>query len=269
MASGQQYFRNYKKEQEITKSRVVFSTAFVVLLMLILVSRLFYLQVIEYERYRTKADDNRLKLISQPPSRGIIYDRHGVVLADNRPIHSLTLIPEHIDDLNLLKKELAEVIDVSEKDWEGYEKSTEYRRPYQSVTLKSNLTDKEWARLSVNLYKWEGVQVEAQLTRYYPYGEAFAHAIGYVGRITKDDFNDEEMDKDDYLGSLFIGKTGVENFYEKELHGNPGYRKVEVSASGRIMAEIEQQNPETGKDIQLHLDARLQQYAYDLMGKYI
>lgn len=268
MASGQQYFRDYKKEQSLTKNRILVATAFVIFLMLLLVLRLFYLQVIEYERYRTKADENRLMILSQPPSRGIIYDRNGLVLADNRPIHSLTLVPEHIDDLALLKEELGQVIDISRDEWKSYEKGSEYRRPYQSVTLKSNLTDKEWARLSVNLYKWEGVQVEAQLTRYYPHGEAFSHAIGYVGRITKDDFQSEKLNKDNYLGSLFIGKTGIENFYEEELHGIPGYRKVEVSASGRIMAEVEQQNPITGKDIQLHLDARLQQYAYDLMGQY-
>ncbi|TBR45102.1 penicillin-binding protein 2 [Marinomonas agarivorans] len=268
MASGQQYFRDYKKEQTITKHRLIFATAFVLFLMLLLVLRLFYLQVIEYERYRTKADENRLMILSQPPSRGIIYDRNGLVLADNRPIHSLTLIPEHIDDLEVLKTELAQLIDISDDEWKTYEKGSAYRRPYQSVTLKSNLTDKEWARLSVNLYKWEGVRVEAQLTRYYPYGEAFSHAIGYVGRITKDDFQDKTLNKDNYLGSLFIGKTGIEDFYEEELHGTPGYRKVEVSASGRIMAEIEQENPTTGKDIHLHLDARLQQYAYDLMGKY-
>lgn len=267
MASEQKYFRNYKKEQDVTRNRIFFAALFVLILMMVLVFRLFYLQVIEYERYSTKADQNRLMLIAKPPSRGIIYDRNGIVLADNRPIHSLTLIPEHIPDIEVLKKDLAQIIDIADDQWEAYEKGAEYRRPYQSVTLKSNLTDKEWARLSVNLYKWEGVQVEAQLTRYYPYGEAFAHATGYVGRITKDDFSDD-ADKDAYLGSLYIGKTGVESFYEKELHGIPGYQKVEVSARGRIMEEIEQKNSEPGKDIQLHLDARLQQYAYDLMGDY-
>lgn len=267
MASQNKYFRDYKKEHVITRNRIFWSLLFVLLMMSVLIVRLFYLQVIEYERYRTKADENRLMLIAKTPSRGIIYDRNGVVLADNRPIHSLTIIPEHIPDFEKLKTELAPILDISEEEWASFEKGTEYRRPYQSVTLKSNLTDKEWARLSVNLYRWEGVQVEAQLTRYYPYGEAFAHAVGYVGRITADDFT-EEVDKEFYHGSLFIGKTGVERSYEKELHGAPGYRKVEVSARGRIMAEIEETTAVPGKDLHLYLDARLQQYAYDLMGDY-
>ncbi|ADZ90742.1 penicillin-binding protein 2 [Marinomonas mediterranea] len=260
-------FRNYRQEQSLTQRRVIFSAVFVLILSLILMSRLFYLQVVEHQRYVTKADDNRVMLVTEPPPRGLIYDRHGVVLADNRPIHSLTITPERVSNLPKLKGMLSGILNISEDEWRTFDqRRKEYRRPYQSITLKSQLTDEEWAKVSVDLYKLDGVQVEAQLTRYYPYGEAFAHAIGYVGRITEKDL--KRVDNQSYQGAQFIGKTGVEGFYENELFGRPGISKVEVNARGRIMEELERQNPVPGHDLHLYLDARLQQYAYDLLGDY-
>jgi len=262
-----QNFRNYRQEQKLTQRRVLASAVFVLLLAVVLIARLFYLQVIEHQLYQTKADDNRVMLVTEPPPRGLIYDRNGVVLADNRPIHSLTVIPERVINFPRLKQMLSDIIDINDIEWEDFDdRLKEYRRPYQSLTLKSQLTDEEWARISVDLYKLDGVQVEAQLTRYYPFGEAFAHAIGYVGRITSKDL--ERVDRQAYQGALFIGKTGVEGFYEKTLFGEAGLSKVEVNARGRIMSELERQNPTPGKDLHLYLDARLQQYAYDLLGDY-
>ncbi|BFM48850.1 penicillin-binding protein 2 [Marinomonas sp. THO17] len=267
MSRQHQQFRNYRQEQRLTQNRVIAAAIFVLLLASTLMARLFYLQVIEYELYQTKADDNRVMLVTEPPPRGLIYDRHGLVLADNRPIHSLTVTPERVDNFVDLKEELSKIIDISDNEWENFEdRLKEYRRPYQSITLKSQLTDEEWARVSVDLYRLDGVQVEAQLTRYYPYGEAFAHAVGYVGRITASDL--EKVDKQAYQGALFIGKTGIEGYYEKALFGEAGFRKVEVNARGRIMSQLEQQSPIPGKDLHLYLDARLQQYAYDLLGDY-
>lgn len=267
MNSKHQAFRNYRQEKQLTQRRVIAAAVFVLLLAFVLMARLFYLQVLNYELYQTKADENRVMLVTDPPPRGLIYDRNGVVLADNRPIHSLTVIPERIANFPELKRELSGILDISDSEWEEFEnRKREYRRPYQSITLKPQLTDEEWARISVDLYKLDGVQVEAQLTRYYPYGEAFAHAIGYVGRITSKDL--EKVDRLAYQGALFIGKTGVEGFYEDDLFGEAGFSKVEVNARGRIMSELEKQNPIPGKDIHLHLDARLQQYAYDLLGDY-
>lgn len=267
MGRGQQYFRNYRQERELTQLRVVVSAVFVLLLAVALAVRLSWLQVTEYEHYRTQADDNRVMLVPEPPPRGLIYDRNGVILADNRPIHSLTITPERVENLETLFDDLREVVELDEEDVQAFkQKLKEYRRPYQSITLKSQLSDEEWARLSVDLYRWEGVQVEAQLTRYYPLGEAFAHAVGYVGRITAKDL--ETVDRQAYQGSLFIGKTGVEGFYEEALHGETGLRKVEVNARGRIMGEIERQNPVPGEDVHLYMDARLQQYAYDLLENY-
>lgn len=267
MSRRHQNFRNYRQEQRLTQRRVIAAAVFVFLLVAVLISRLFYLQVIEYERYQTKADDNRVMLVTEPPPRGLIYDRNGLVLADNRPIHSLTVIPERVADISELKSTLSGIVDISAGEWGDFEQALqEYRRPYQSITLKSQLTDEEWAKVSVDLYKLDGVQVEAQLTRYYPYGEAFAHAIGYVGRITSKDL--ETVDRLAYQGALFIGKTGVEGYYEKTLFGEAGLNKVEVNARGRIMSELERQTPTPGKDLHLYLDARLQQYAYDLLGDY-
>ena len=260
-------FRNYRQERSLTQFRVIVAAVVVLLLVGVLIARLFYLQVLEYDLYQTKANDNRLMLVTEQPPRGLIYDRHGLVLADNRPIHSLTVIPERIKDFAELKNVLSGIIEISDAEWQQFDnKRKEYRRPYQSITLKSQLTDEEWARVSVDLYKLDGVQVEAQLTRYYPYGEAFAHAIGYVGRITERDL--ERVDKTAYQGALFIGKTGIEGYYEDVLFGKTGLSTVEVNARGRIMSEVDRQNPTPGKDLHLYLDARLQQYAYDLLGEY-
>ncbi|MBR7887833.1 penicillin-binding protein 2 [Marinomonas sp. A79] len=267
MSRRHQNFRNYRQEQRLTQRRVIAAAVFVFLLVAVLIGRLFYLQVIEYERYQTKADDNRVMLVTEPPPRGLIYDRNGVVLADNRPIHSLTVIPERVADMSELKTILSSIVSITDGEWDDFDRALqEYRRPYQSITLKSQLTDEEWAKVSVDLYKLDGIQVEAQLTRYYPYGEAFAHAIGYVGRITSKDL--ETVDRLAYQGALFIGKTGVEGYYEKTLFGEAGLNKVEVNARGRIMSELERQTPTPGKDLHLYLDARLQQYAYDLLGDY-
>ncbi|NLQ16094.1 penicillin-binding protein 2 [Marinomonas sp. M1K-6] len=267
MSRRHQNFRNYRQEQRLTQHRVIAAAILVLLMVIALMARLFYLQVIEHEIYQTKADDNRVMLSTLPPPRGLIYDRNGLVLADNRPIHSLTVIPERVEDLPKLKQTLSNIIPISDIEWQDFEdRRKEYRRPYQSLTLKSQLTDKEWAKIAVDLYKLDGVQVEAQLTRYYPYGEAFAHAIGYVGRITSADL--ERVDRLAYQGALFIGKTGVEGFYENTLFGEAGLSKAEVNARGRIMSELERQNPTPGKDLHLYLDARLQQYAYDLLGDY-
>ncbi len=267
MSRNHQHFRNYREEQKLTQRRLIAAAIFVLLLAITLMSRLFYLQVIEYELYQTKADDNRVMLVTEAPPRGLIYDRNGVVLADNIPIHSLTVIPERIENFPELKRVLSGIIEISDDEWEDFEnRLKEYRRPFQSLTLKSQLTDEEWAKVAVDLYKLDGVQVEAQLTRYYPFGEAFAHAIGYVGRITPRDL--ERVDKLAYQGALFIGKTGIEGYYEDTLFGEAGFSKVEVNARGRIMSELESQMPVPGQDVHLHLDARLQQYAYDLLGDY-
>ncbi|MCV2402344.1 penicillin-binding protein 2 [Marinomonas sp. C2222] len=268
MKARYQHFRNYHQEQRLTKFRLLAAFLFVLVLSGVLIARLFFLQVVEHELYQTKADENRVMLVTEPPPRGLIYDRNGVVLADNRAIHSLTVIPERVKSFDELKLTLQNIIEISDAEWESFHnRLKEYRRPYQSITLKSQLTDEEWAKISVDLYKLDGVRVEDQLTRFYPHGEAFVHAIGYVGRITKKDL--EKVDQQAYQGALFIGKTGVEGFYEDELFGSPGLSKVEVNARGRIMSELGRQNPTPGKDLHLHLDARLQQYAYDLLGDYV
>lgn len=221
MSRSKQYFRNHRQEKALTQSRIIASAVFVLVLMFALTARFFYLQVLQFDRYKTKADDNRVLLMTAPPPRGLIYDRHGVVLADNRPIHSLTIVPERIEDMSWLEVELSQAIDISPDEWQAFKnKLQEYRRPYQSITLKSQLTDEQWAKIAVDLHKWDGVQVEAQLTRYYPFGEAFAHAIGYVGRINTNDL--ESLDRLAYQGTQFIGKSGIEDFYESSLFGKPG-----------------------------------------------
>ncbi|MGP3372571.1 penicillin-binding protein 2, partial [Escherichia coli] len=144
MSRRHQNFRNYRQEQRLTQRRIMAAAVFVLLLVIVLMARLFYLQVLEHELYQTKANDNRVMLVTEPPPRGLIYDRNGVVLADNRPIHSLTVIPERVENFPKLKKMLSGIIDISDSEWEDFDdRLKEYRRPYQSLTLKSQLTDEE------------------------------------------------------------------------------------------------------------------------------
>lgn len=157
MGKHHQVFRNHRQEHALTKSRVVVAAIFVLMMVGVLMGRLFYLQVVEHELYQTKANDNRLMLITEPPPRGLIFDRNGVVLADNRPIHSLTVIPERALSLPELKKALSESVDITDEEWADYEsRLQDYRRPYQSITLKSQLSDEEWSKVSVDLYRLDG-----------------------------------------------------------------------------------------------------------------
>ena len=155
MSRRHQNFRNYRQEQRLTQNRVIASAVFVLIMMAVLLARLFYLQVVQHEIYQTKADDNRVMLITEPPPRGLIYDRNGLVLADNRPIHSLTVIPERVEDIKTLRETLSATIDITDSEWDDFnDRLAEYRRPYQSITLKSQLTDEQWAKISVDLYRY-------------------------------------------------------------------------------------------------------------------
>ncbi len=256
--------KDYSREARTFKRRALLAFVIVTLVFMVLVGRAYFLQVMEYDRYSAISDRNRIQLQPVAPRRGLIYDRQGILLADNQPTFSVTLLREEIRDMDETLAALAELIDVSERDVERFrQRLQQRRRPYESVPLRFRLTEDEIARISVNYHKLPGVQVEADLIRYYPYGESLAHVLGYVGRINERDL--QTLDPVQYAGTNYLGKLGIERFYEPILHGEVGSRKVETNARGRILRVLERENPVPGEDLQLHLDLRLQSKAHELL----
>ena len=237
----------------------------VVGLLALILTRCYTLQVTEYEEYRTQSDRNRVQLQPLPPKRGLIYDRNGVLLADNRPSYMLSIVREQVPDLEATIAELSKLVPISEGDLDNFQKKLSRRRPYEAVPLRFRLTQEERALLAVNRYRLPGVVVDAQLLRYYPHGELFSHAIGYVGRINEQEVLD--LDESDYRGTFHVGKVGVEKYYEDILHGDVGYQNVETNAHGRVLRVLERFDPKPGADLVLNLDIRIQQAAYDALGE--
>lgn len=250
-------------EKRLYGLRVVLAGLIVVLLLAVLVVRFFTLQITEHSIYQTQSDRNRVQLQPIPPKRGLVYDRHGELLADNRPSYSLTLVKEQVDDLDETILLLQTLIDIDEDHVSKFQKLLTRRRPHASVPLKLNLTELEIATVSVNRYRLPGVGVEAQLNRYYPQGKVFAHALGYVGRISEEEQWD--LDAVNYSGTLLIGKIGLEKYYESQLHGKVGYQNVETNARGRVLRVLERVDPEPGADLHLHIDAHTQRIAHQAL----
>ncbi len=250
--------KDHTKEGRVFLSRALIAFVIVLLLIGILIGRLYYLQVIQHDQLSAVSDDNRIQLQPVAPTRGLIYDRNGTLLADNRPSYSITLLKEKVGDLEHTLAELRKLIPITDREIESFRKRLKQRRrPYETVPLRFRLTDDEIARIAVNYQRLPGVQVEADLIRYYPYGASLVHALGYVGRINEREL--KRVDPKNYSATHYIGKLGIERFYEPLLHGQVGYRKVETNARGRVMRVLEQTDPVPGKDIVLYLDIRLQQ----------
>lgn len=250
-------------ESRIYSARTLLVLALVFLLMLILFVRYFSLQITEYEVYRTESDRNRVQLQPLPPKRGLIFDRNGVLLAENRPSFVLSLVLERVPDLDQTLERLRELVELSETELEKFEKRSRRRRPYEAVPLHFRLNEQERALLAVNRYRLPGVVVDAQLLRYYPQGELFSHALGYVGRISEAE--ESELDEVDYRGTNHIGKIGLEKYYEEVLHGEVGYQNVETNALGRVLRVLERTDPAPGADLELTLHSGTQRTAYDAL----
>ncbi|MDJ0878573.1 MAG: penicillin-binding protein 2 [Halieaceae bacterium] len=247
-------------ESRIYGARTVFVLVIVIALMGILMARYFSLQITQYEIYRTESDRNRVQLQPLPPKRGLIYDRNGVLLAENRPSFVLSLVLERVPDLDETLQALGEIVEITESDLEKFETRSRRRRPYEEVPLHFRLSEAERALLAVNRYRLPGVVVDAQLIRHYPQGDLFSHALGYVGRINEEE--QRQLDEVDYRGTNHIGKIGVEKYYEEQLHGNVGYQNVETNALGRVLRVLERTDPVPGADLTLSLDVTVQETAF-------
>jgi penicillin-binding protein 2 len=262
MASPQALKDPYR-ESRIFSGRSVLVLVVVTGLLGMLLTRYFSLQITEYEIYRTESDRNRVQLQPLPPKRGLIFDRNGELLADNRPSFVLSLVKERVPELEDTLVTLQELLDISSDDLRKFELRSRRRRPYEAIPLRFKLTEEERALLAVNRYHLPGVVVEAQLVRHYPQGALFSHALGYVGRINEEE--QAQLDEVNYRGTNHVGKIGIERYYEDTLHGRVGYQNVETNALGRVLRVLERIDPVAGSDLTLSLDSRLQRVAYDAL----
>ena len=257
-----------KHEIQIFNRRLFVAGGVVCLLVMILIGWMINLQFFNHIYYSERSEGNRLHSQFIPPTRGLIYDRQGVLVADNRPIFNLTVVRENAADFEESVELLRREIGLTEEDLEDYQTRLSRRAvPHTSVPLKFQLTDDEIAHIAVNQHKLPGLAVEAQLVRYYPFGESIAHALGYVSEINRDELEAmSEEDVRDYRGTHQIGKTGIEKTYEDFMHGRVGFETVEKNNRGRVTRVLGRTDPEPGRDLQLHLDVSLQLAAEAALG---
>jgi penicillin-binding protein 2 len=255
--------KDSEHESTLITKRVYFSGAIILFLVVVIVARVFYLTVLEHEHFTTLSKSNRVKITPIPPIRGLIYSRDGVVLAENKPMFSLEVIPEQIDDVDQLISELKKIISIEESDIKRFKKSLKKKRRFENVALRLNLNEEEVALFSVNRHRFAGVDVVAGLNRFYPLGEELVHAIGYVARIDEDDV--KQLNASNYSGTTHIGKLGIEKSYESLLHGEVGYQQVEVNAQGRVIRVLDRTAPKPGEDLHLTIDISLQRIAIDAL----
>ena len=264
MLSTRFILKDSTNESQLFYHRVIVAWIAVIVAILIIIGRLIFLQVLAHERYTTLSENNRLKIRPLPPNRGLIYDRNGVLLANNRISYSLEIIPEQVKDLEKILNELSQIIAISDTDIAQFKKRLQQTRSFIPVPLRYRLTEEEKDRFSVQNYRFNGVQISPNLNRYYPLGPIGVHVIGYVGRINEQEL--EIIDKSNYLGSDYIGKTGVEGYYEKELHGKTGFQQVETNVQGRTVRILESMPSVPGKNLYLNIDIDLQQYTENLLA---
>jgi len=260
-----QQLKDHFREARIFRHRVVFTALVLIVLMGVLVARFYNLQVVNHADYVTQSDRNRVHVQSIPPTRGLIYDRRGVLLAENIPSYNLSIIKERVDDLEQTLDVLKELLSVDEDELEKFHKRLgQRRRPFEAVPLRYRLKEDEIARIAVNEYRLPGVEVEAQLIRHYPYGQLFAHSVGYVGRINDRElaaFDPEQYER--YSGTHITGKIGLEKYYESILLGEVGHQNVETNARGQVLRVLDRTDPVPGANLTLNLDAELQKAAFE------
>lgn len=241
-------------------------TAFLIILaaIVLLTLRYVYLQLLSYEEFTARSINNQVRIVPVPPNRGLIYDRRGRPVAENRPAYRLQVVPEKAGNLEQTIDALGRIVDLPDDAYENFMENRKRYREFDSVPLKFNLTEKEVARFAVDRHRFNGVEIIPYQSRYYPYGELLTHVLGYVARLDVDDLN--RVDEGNYRGTTHIGKAGIERYYESELHGLNGVEKIETNVQGRVLTVLERNNPVHGDDLILALDVQVQQAAWDALG---
>ncbi|WP_137720092.1 penicillin-binding protein 2 [Methylobacillus flagellatus] len=253
-------FRNHQREQYDFRWRLLAASLLVLCCFGILASRFYYLQVMRYQHYQTLADNNRISIVPTVPNRGLIFDRNGVVLAHNYFVYTLEITPGKVDNLEQTIADISELVPVSKLDRKRFNKLRAENHNFISVPLRSHLTETEAARFAVHRYRFPGVEIRARLFRHYPQGTLGAHLIGYIGRINDKDIKNltEAGDLSNYKGSDHIGKGGIEQYYERELHGVTGSQQVEIDADGHAVRVLSSVAPVAGENLILSIDSTMQ-----------
>lgn len=253
-------------ESRLFRARTIVGFLAIAACTLVLVGRFAYLQIVHHDEFITQSENNRVKLRALAPNRGLIFDRNGTLLADNRPAYRLELVPEQVSDLDETLNRLSDLLGLTAEELKRFDELRKARRHFQGVAIKFRMTESEVARFAVNRHQFPGVDVVPYLTRSYPFGADLGHVLGYVGRIDARDL--ERLDATRYSATSHVGKTGIERFYEDLLHGEVGYERIETNAEGRILGVLERTPPQPGRDLYLTLDIRLQQAATKALGNY-
>ncbi|ASM95667.1 penicillin-binding protein 2 [Vibrio vulnificus] len=259
--------RDYQAEARLFANRALVAFFGIVALMGVLVTNLYNIQVNQYQDYKNRSNDNRIKVVPIAPNRGLIYDRNGVLLAENRPVFDLEITPEKVKNMDTTIAQLQTLFEITPEQIERFHRERKRTRRFKSVPILNQLTEKQVAVFSVNQYRFPGVEVSGTLKRYYPYGEILTHVIGYVSRINDRDMQrlSDEGKEANYQATRDIGKLGIEKFYEDMLHGTAGYQEVEVNSRGRVIRTLKFVPPVPGKDIVLNIDIKLQTYVHQLL----
>ncbi len=257
--------RNEWLEQYLFRVRAIVVGAIALLLLLVVAGRLIYLQIVNYSHFATLAEGNSLRAEPVTPPRGLIFDRNGVPLAENRPSYELDVVPEQAPDLNSMLVALGKVVNLRPADLKRFNDLLKNKRPFQPLPLRTQLSDDEVARFAAQRQDFPGVDITATLSRYYPQGPLTAHVVGYTGLVSADEL--EDLDPEQYSSTSDVGKIGIEGYYEKLLHGSVGIRQVQTNAEGRAVQQVSYTPPVPGSDLYLSIDVKLQAAAEKALGK--
>ena len=256
----QNRLKNDAEEQSLFTARALQALLVVAVSLTLLLLRFGWLQVFAHDEYTAKSESNRIRMRALAPPRGLIFDRNGLLLAENQLAYRLEMVPEQAKKIeggiDALWSRLSQIVALDEDARADFEKSRTQHRHFEGVPVKLRLSEEEVARVNVALFRLPGIQITPYLTRKYPYGAEFAHVLGYVGRISLDDL--QRLDTKRYEGTSYLGKSGIEAYYENILHGMPGHERVEVDASGRTVRVLKRVLPKAGKNLVLSVDAALQ-----------
>jgi penicillin-binding protein 2 len=261
--------RDAQQELHQFRLRLAIASMFVLIMFGLLFVRFMYLQVVMHDHYHTLAEANRISILPIIPNRGIIVDRNGVVLAHNYSAYTLEVTPSKVEDLESTIEEISTLVEITPRDRRRFKKLLEESKRFESLPIRTRLTDEEIARFAANRYRFPGIDVRARLFRQYPQGELFSHVIGHIGRINQKDLDklEDEGRDSNYRGTDYIGKTGLEYTYEDQLHGTTGVEQVEVDSGGRAVRSLSRSSPISGSNLVLKLDARLQEVVFRAFGE--
>lgn len=247
------------------KSRIIISIIVIISIFSIISARLVYLQIYQHDRYRTLSNKNQIRVLPLKPKRGLIYDRNGVLLAENVPVHNLEIIIDHVKEFDNIIERLGEIIQLSANDISSFYTKLQQRQNEETIPIKQKLTDEEIAKFAVNQYQFSGVLIKARLIRHYPFGSSLAHVLGYVLGVNSQDGT--QINRANYTTTGSRGMSGIEKYYEESLHGKLGYEEVERDSAGHTVRVLNRAAPIPGNDIYLTIDSRLQMIAEKSLGE--